>query len=56
MIYTLGTIIGALIAAFGLYYFVKERSSPESRKIYGAAALIGAAVAAAALVIGMLGG
>lgn len=43
----IGIIIGVLIAGFGLYYFIKEKHSADSRKIYGAAIAIGIIVAAA---------
>lgn len=47
----LGCIIGLLVAAFGLYYFIKEKSSPESRRIYGAAVCVGIAVLAVSAVM-----
>lgn len=52
----IGLIIGVLIAAYGLYYFTKGKNSPESRKIYGAAIVIGLAVAAVCAAIIVLPG
>lgn len=40
----IGAIIGAMITAFGLYYLVKERKDPESRKIYGIVSGIGGVI------------
>lgn len=40
----IGLIIGLLVTAGGGYYFIKDKNDPESRKIYGIAALIGAVV------------
>lgn len=40
----IGTIIGLLIAAIGIYYFIKEKQDVESRKIYGVASIAGALI------------
>lgn len=40
----IGTIIGALIMGAGIYYLVKEKHDPESKKIYGIAAAVGAII------------
>ncbi len=40
----IGAIIGALIAVFGLYYLVKDRKDPESKKIYGITSGIGGVI------------
>ena len=40
----LGIIIGAIVLALGLYFLVKERKDPESRKIYSVFAIIGAVI------------
>ncbi|MCD8326721.1 MAG: hypothetical protein LUC90_08625 [Lachnospiraceae bacterium] len=40
----IGAIIGALIAAFGLYYLFKEWKDPESKKIYGIVSGIGGVI------------
>ncbi len=37
----IGAVIGALILGFGLYYLIKEKNDPESRKIYGIISAIG---------------
>ncbi len=37
----IGAIIGALVAAFGLYYLVKEWKDAESKKIYGIVSIVG---------------
>ncbi len=37
-------IIGILVLAAGMYYFSKEKHDAESRKIYSAAAGIGAVI------------
>ncbi|MCD7813061.1 MAG: hypothetical protein LUH20_03235 [Lachnospiraceae bacterium] len=46
----IGAIIGALIAAFGLYYLVKEWKDPESKKIYGIISGIGGVIFIAMLI------
>lgn len=46
----IGLIIGLMILGAGLYYWSKEKDNRESRKIYGIASLIGAVIAAAALI------
>lgn len=46
----IGAIIGALIAAFGLYYLIKEWKDPESRKIYGIISGIGGVIFIAMLI------
>ncbi len=46
-----GAVIGALIAAFGLYYLVKEWKDPESKKIYGIISGIGGAIFIALLIM-----
>lgn len=35
-------IIGALILGAGLYYLVREKNDPESKKIYSVITLVGA--------------
>lgn len=37
-------IIGALIFGAGVYYLVKEKNDPESRKIYTITTVIGAVI------------
>ncbi len=46
----IGLIIGILIAAFGGYYFSKEKDDAESRKIYGIIIAVGAVVAVACII------
>ena len=41
----IGLIIGALVLGAGVYYRVKEKEDPESRRIYTAVSLIGGIVA-----------
>ncbi len=38
----IGLIIGLLVLGAGLYYLVKEKNDPESKKIYGVISLAGA--------------
>ena len=38
----IGLIIGALILGAGIYYLVKEKADPESKKIYTIISIIGA--------------
>ena len=40
----IGMIIGAMVAAFGLYYLIKEKHDKESCKIYGIISGIGGIV------------
>ena len=41
----IGLIIGALLLGTGIYYRVKEKADPESRKIYGIVCAIGGIIA-----------
>lgn len=43
-----GIIIGIIILFEGIYYLIKEKSDPDSRKIYTIIAIIGAAITAIA--------
>ena len=45
----IGLIIGILVLCAGVYYLIKEKNDPESRKIYGVISLLGSA-----LTIGMI--
>ena len=47
----IGLIIGILVLDAGVYYLVKEKQDPESRKIYIVVSVIGAAVAAVSAVL-----
>ncbi len=46
----IGLVIGLLVLGAGVYYRVKEKSDPESRKIYTVIAVIGVIVAAVSAV------
>ena len=37
----IGLIVGLLVLGAGLYYLVKEKKDPESRKIYGVVSAVG---------------
>lgn len=43
----IGLIIGVLVLGAGVYYLIKEKHDPESRKIYSVISAIGAVIAAA---------
>ena len=47
----IGLIIGILVLGAGVYYLVKEKQDPESRKIYAVVSVIGTAVAAVCAVL-----
>lgn len=47
----IGLIIGILILGAGVYYLVKEKQDPESKKIYTVVSVIGAAVAVVSAVL-----
>lgn len=51
LIRIIGTIIGALIMGAGIYYLIKEKHDPESRKIYTAVSVIGGVICAACAVL-----
>lgn len=40
----IGLVIGLMILAAGIYYFVKEKDDKESRKIYGIISCVGAVI------------
>ena len=46
----ISAIIGVMVLAFGIYYLIKEKSDPESKKIYTTASIGGALV----LIFGVL--
>lgn len=46
----IGLVIGILIAAFGGYYFSKEKDDAESREIYGIAMAVGVVIAVACVI------
>lgn len=45
----IGLVIGILVLCAGIYYLIKEKNDPESRRIYGVISLLGGA-----LTIGMI--
>ena len=47
----IGIVIGLLVLGAGLYYLIKEKDDPESKKIYSIVSIIGAAVAVAAAIL-----
>ena len=47
----IGLIIGILILFAGIYYLVREKNDPESRKIYTVISVIGAIVAVVSAVL-----
>lgn len=51
----IGLIIGLLVLAAGVYYLVKEKNDPESRKIYTIAAVVGGVIAAVCALLLILG-
>lgn len=50
----IGTIIGALIMGAGIYYLVKEKHDPESKKIYSVITAIGGIVFIVMLILTLL--
>ena len=47
----IGLLIGILLLCAGIYYFVKEKQDPESRKIYGIVSAIGAVMSIGSLLL-----
>lgn len=47
----IGLIIGILVFGAGVYYLVKEKHDPESKKIYGIITALGGVVAAVCAVL-----
>lgn len=43
----IGLIIGVLILGMGMYYLIKEKHDPESKKIYSIVSGIGGVIAVA---------
>ncbi len=50
----IGLVIGILILGAGIYYLIKEKNDPESKKIYTIVSVIGGVVAAACAVLLLL--
>ena len=44
LIKIIGLIIGVLVLGAGVYYLVREKHDPESKKIYTVVSILGAAV------------
>ena len=42
----IGLIIGVLVLCAGLYYLIKEKHDPESKKIYSIVSVIGGVICA----------
>ena len=47
----IGIVLGLLVLGAGLYYLIKEKDDPESKKIYSIVSIIGAAVAVVAAIL-----
>lgn len=47
----IGIIIGLLVLGAGIYYLVKEKNDPESKKIYSIVSAVGAVVTIVAAII-----
>ena len=50
----IATIIGAMILGAGLYYLVKEKKDPESKKIYSIVSIIGGIIFVVGLILTIL--
>ena len=47
----IGLIIGIMIAAAGIYYYIQEKDDASSCRIYGTAIIVGAVIAVIAAVM-----
>ena len=47
----IGLIIGILVLCAGLYYLIKEKHDPESKKIYSIVSIIGGIITAVCAVL-----
>ena len=47
----IGIIIGLLVLGAGIYYLIKEKNDPESKKIYSIVSAVGAVVTIVAAII-----
>lgn len=47
----IGLIIGVLVLCAGLYYLIKEKHDPESKKIYSIVSIIGGVICAVCAVL-----
>ncbi len=50
----IATIIGAMVLAAGLHYFIKEKHDTESRKIYSTVSVIGGVIFVVGLILTIL--
>lgn len=50
----IGLIIGILVLGAGIYYLVKEKHDPESKKIYTTVSVVGGVIAAVCAVLLLL--
>jgi cytochrome bd-type quinol oxidase subunit 2 len=51
LIKIIGLVIGVLVLGAGIYYLVKEKNDPESKKIYTVVSVIGGVIAAVCAVL-----
>ena len=47
----IGIVIGLLVLGAGIYYLIKEKNDPESKKIYSITSAVGAIVTIVAAII-----
>ena len=47
----IGIVIGLLVLGAGIYYLIKEKKDPESKKIYSITSAVGATVTIVAAII-----
>ena len=47
----IAAVIGALILCAGLYYLIKEKKDPESKKIYGIISAVGGIIFVVGLIL-----
>lgn len=47
----IGLIIGILVLCAGVYYLIKEKHDPESKKIYSIVSIIGGVICTACAVL-----
>lgn len=47
----IGLVIGILVFCAGIYYLIKEKQDPESKKIYATISVIGGVIGAVCVVM-----
>ncbi len=47
----IGLIIGLLVLCAGIYYLIKEKNDPESKKIYSVISAVGAIVSVVCILL-----